>query len=66
MGLEEVAQSYKRPDSFDISGQLGILDGFELVLSWLYSIRRKCKTKIGDFLVSKYAFLQVYFQVIFV
>ncbi len=39
MSSEEIAQSHEGPDCFDISGWLGILDGLELVLAWLNSLR---------------------------
>ncbi len=66
MNSEEIAQSRKRSDCFDIGGWFGILDGFQLVLAWFDSFGCEHKSKVRNLLVSEDAFLQVYFQIIFV
>jgi len=53
-------------DSFGVGGWLGILDCFELVLSGLDTIWCKGDSKVGNFLVSEHAFLQINLQVILV
>ncbi len=51
-------------DGLDICRRFGILDGLEFLFAGLESLG--CKTQEGVFLVSKNAFFQIDFQVIFV
>jgi len=64
VGPEEIAETHKRSDRLDICGWFRIFDGFELILAWFDSFRRESKSQVGDLLVSKYTFFQVYFQMI--
>jgi hypothetical protein len=56
---EEIAQTHERPDSLDIGGWFGILDGFEFIFARFDPFWSERETQVGDFLVSENAFLQV-------
>jgi hypothetical protein len=56
---EEIAQPDKGPDCLDIGGWFSVLDSLELVFSGFDTFQCKRESKVGNFLVSKYAFLQV-------
>jgi len=53
---EEIAQSHKGSDRFNICGWLGILDGFQLVLAWFDLFRCEYKSYVRNLLVSEDAF----------
>ncbi len=66
MRPEEIAQSYEGPDGRDIHGRFGILDCFQFIFPWFDSLWSKSEPQVGHLLVSEYAFLQVYFEVVLV
>jgi hypothetical protein len=63
---EEIAQSYERPDGFDIRGRFGILDSLQFIFARFYSFWSKCEPQVGHLIVSEYTFLQIYFEMIHV
>ncbi len=60
VGLEEVAETDEKPDSFDVGGRLGILDCFKLILSGFDAIQCEGKSEVGNLLV--FNMLQILFQ----
>ncbi len=65
MSPEEIAQTPEGSDCLDINGWFGILDCLEFVFARLDPFRRERETQVGNFLVSKYAFLQIDFEMVF-
>jgi hypothetical protein len=62
MRPEEVAQSYKRADCFDVIGSLGSLDGLEFILSGFNSFRSQSEAQVGNFLFPKMHFSKLIFR----
>ncbi len=66
MRPEEVTQANEGWNRFDIGGWFGVLDGFEFIFAQFDPVWSESEAQVRDILVAEYAFLQVYFDVIFV
>ena len=66
MRSKEIAQSYERPDGFDIRGRFGILDSLQFIFPWFYTFWGKGEPQVEHLLVSEYTFFQIYFEMILV